>query len=468
MLNSHPASQNLSIYEQVADRIREEIVRGILTEGDRLPSTRQLAATLGVSRLTVHKAYQMLADEGIVIGQLGSGTFVAPLRHRETSRKFLSSFTEKGPLPDFEEVCRRSQILSFATHVPDLQLIDLSEFYAEQLRISQADSWNAFLPCWEGEPRLRDLFVRLFGLVGHVTERDRVLVRSWTSPSDTFLKYSTEPGDQILMDEPSFLLRSHYLKAFGLSAVGFYSPRDSADHLAEMLERESIRAVMISPYFGSGVGVCWEREQIRVLAEYCRRYDVPVFMGVSFGLLSFAELPQILSDFDGVEVWAALACPTILSPAISACALSVPASMVEEVSGAYIGNESMSQIGQLALASYLTSSLKDHLNKSRKEYLDRGVMLYQALRSALGVEFRVIRPTGGYGLVVEMPKAVDSAELFRAGLEANVAFMPGAFLCAESRNYDLVRFSFGSVRMNEIERGAERSARVLRRAVGLN
>src|SRR4051794_32055453 len=62
---------------QLADRVREQVLRGVLTRGLRLPSTRALAADLGGSRGVTEHAYDQLTAGGWLEGRAGSGTFVA-------------------------------------------------------------------------------------------------------------------------------------------------------------------------------------------------------------------------------------------------------------------------------------------------------------------------------------------------------------------------------------------------------
>ncbi len=64
------------IYRQIRDRVIAMIVDGSLAEGDALPSVRAVAAESQVNPLTVLKAYQQLADEGIVESRRGLGMFV--------------------------------------------------------------------------------------------------------------------------------------------------------------------------------------------------------------------------------------------------------------------------------------------------------------------------------------------------------------------------------------------------------
>lgn len=64
------------IYEQIKSQIRSVIMSGELTAGEALPSLRKLAKELRVSVLTVTRAYNELADEGLVENVQGKGTFV--------------------------------------------------------------------------------------------------------------------------------------------------------------------------------------------------------------------------------------------------------------------------------------------------------------------------------------------------------------------------------------------------------
>jgi Bacterial regulatory proteins, gntR family len=64
----------LPLTEQIAAQLRDVLTGGRLTAGERLPSTRALAAALGVSRTVVTAAYTQLFAEGWLEGRHGSGT----------------------------------------------------------------------------------------------------------------------------------------------------------------------------------------------------------------------------------------------------------------------------------------------------------------------------------------------------------------------------------------------------------
>jgi GntR family transcriptional regulator len=81
------------IYRQLRDRVVAMILEGALGAGDPLPSVRTVAADHRLNPITVLKAYQQLADEGLVESRRGRGMFVQPGAReallRDEREKFL-------------------------------------------------------------------------------------------------------------------------------------------------------------------------------------------------------------------------------------------------------------------------------------------------------------------------------------------------------------------------------------------
>ena len=65
------------IYEQVKDGLRQLIINGVLTEGSRLPSVRELAVSLTINPNTIQRAYRELEAEGYTVSVPGKGSYVS-------------------------------------------------------------------------------------------------------------------------------------------------------------------------------------------------------------------------------------------------------------------------------------------------------------------------------------------------------------------------------------------------------
>ena len=86
-------SEPKGIYLQIADQVRERILQGEWSAGERIPSIREMAVELGVNPNTVTRSYQALVDRQLIANQRGRGYFVGEdaVRHAlaEMKAEFL-------------------------------------------------------------------------------------------------------------------------------------------------------------------------------------------------------------------------------------------------------------------------------------------------------------------------------------------------------------------------------------------
>ena len=80
LIRVDPASPE-PLFEQLAAAVRGEVLRGSLTPGERLPSARDLAASLEINAHTVLHSYQLLRDEGLIDLRRGRGAIVTDRAH---------------------------------------------------------------------------------------------------------------------------------------------------------------------------------------------------------------------------------------------------------------------------------------------------------------------------------------------------------------------------------------------------
>ena len=85
----------IPIYEQIKEQIKTAIYSGELTEGEALPSIRQLARDLKISVITTTRAYNDLEQEGFIANMQGKGCFVKP-KNNELIREQALHEIENG------------------------------------------------------------------------------------------------------------------------------------------------------------------------------------------------------------------------------------------------------------------------------------------------------------------------------------------------------------------------------------
>ena len=84
------------VYEQIIKQVEEQVLTGILKEGDKLPSVRSLSVKLSINPNTIQRAYMTLEQEGLIYPVRGKGNFVAETTRIQEKSKgdFRKEFLE--------------------------------------------------------------------------------------------------------------------------------------------------------------------------------------------------------------------------------------------------------------------------------------------------------------------------------------------------------------------------------------
>ena len=93
------------LYEQICDKIKDLIISGVLSENDKIPSVRELAASLAINPNTIQKAYKELENEGYIYSLKAKGNFVSPRQQNADAGK-----TEELTL-SFDQLVREMKYL---------------------------------------------------------------------------------------------------------------------------------------------------------------------------------------------------------------------------------------------------------------------------------------------------------------------------------------------------------------------
>jgi DNA-binding transcriptional regulator YhcF (GntR family) len=102
-------NQPKGIYQQIAEQVRERIAGGEWMEGDRIPSVREMAVSLGVNPNTVTRSYQSLLESSIIENRRGIGYFVAAEAGARIMEEMRKQFIEKE-LPGIFRKMRKTGI----------------------------------------------------------------------------------------------------------------------------------------------------------------------------------------------------------------------------------------------------------------------------------------------------------------------------------------------------------------------
>ena len=138
---------NIPLYEQLYTYIRHDIVTGLLSPQEQLPSKRSLADNLGVSTITIENAYSQLLSEGYIYSVPRKGFYVSDisageLTARSTSRKRPGK--TDGPSEACQDNDRAAEIAAEKTEFFADFSVDFSREFSEEYRTIKDSNGCAF------------------------------------------------------------------------------------------------------------------------------------------------------------------------------------------------------------------------------------------------------------------------------------------------------------------------------------
>ncbi|MDQ7841194.1 MAG: PLP-dependent aminotransferase family protein [bacterium] len=476
-------------YIQIRNQLREQILRGDLPRGTRLPPERKMAQSLGVSRTTVVSAYDELAAEGLVEARVGRGTLIAtppsgltergsgvrPLAwtaHMTNLAKRLQGEKPAG-LYALAELCNRADLAQLCNGVPDSSLLPLDRIRQAceaVLRESAVAAVSAGAK--HGIAPLREVIASRLARAGIASDADRVVVINGAQQGfDLLVRLLTEPGDTVIVESPTYLGAIDTFQAEGLRVIGIPVDRDGmdVDQAEFVVARYRPRFIYTVPTFQNPTGTTMSLERREKLLGIARRYQVPIIEDDPFGDLYFDEPPPPrLKALDGSgHVLYLGTVSKVLASGLRVGWLVAPQPVVEAAARlkALSDSQPVSLSQHLVLEFMGRGWLDEHVDTMRAIYASRYRAMDAALRRHLPREASWTPPGGGISMWVELPQQVGAQELLDAAAPRGVVFLPGHYLYPGGGPSNTCRLNFSVPDEHEIGRGVEAMGSALRQVM---
>lgn len=241
--------------------LRDAVRSGRLAPGTQLPSSRELAADLGVSRGLVTDAYAQLTAEGYLTGRRGSGTWVtdACAAPGPAAAAVVPTDDRGGPT-------------DFRPGLPDLSLFPRSAWSATHRRVIARLPHRAFgYPDPRGLPELREALAELLARRrGVAADPDQVVVCSGVAQALTLLGMVLHGRGERAMavEDPGSPEHTGLLAATGLTAV--HVPVDEDGLRVDALAAAGVRSAVVTPCHQFPSGVAYSARRRAELTDWAR------------------------------------------------------------------------------------------------------------------------------------------------------------------------------------------------------
>ena len=419
-----PLSKNHGpLFRQVYLGLREAILTGAFDSGQKLPSTRDLAEQLGISRTVALLAYDQLLAEGFVIGRSGSGTYVHSGVGMRSSgsgdsaefrlSRFGSLASAASARVTFSELHTRSLPYDFAYGRSDSETFPFEMWRRILLRcarkapVSEFDYGPAI-----GNPALREaICTHLRRSRAVVCDPSQVIIVNGSQQAlDLIARVLIEPGDHVAIEDPSYQGTREILRAAGAHLLPVEVDREGLDP-AKLPTSAGIAFVTPSHQFPTGAILPLARRL--ALLEWAKGRNAVIVEDDYDGEFRYEGQPlESLQGLDreGRVIYIGTFSRTIFS-SLRIGYLIAPKRLVSAFTAAkWLCDRHTAMLEQHALAEFISGGIYGrYLRRVRRRNTARREVLLDCIHKHLGERVEITGDGAGAHIVL-WPRGIVSEE----------------------------------------------------------
>ncbi|WP_159726190.1 PLP-dependent aminotransferase family protein [Methylosinus sp. Ce-a6] len=465
------------LYLQIIHALIHDIRRGRLAPGVALPSSRELAESLGVNRKTIMLAYDDLVAQGWFTTQGTRGTFVsaelpealpAPRKSAPVDPKTPEFPFRAAPDPAFVPA---GDGLAIDDGLPDARLFSIDTLMrayrdagrraARGGRLSYGDPRGAF----ELRRAVADMLASHRGLV---VEADDICITRG-SQMGIFLaaRILVAPGDVALVEGLGYSAAREALAAAGAEVVGVGLDAEGVDvdDVERECRRRPVRAIYVTPHHQFPTTVSLTPERRLRLLDLAAKFEFAIIEDDYDHEFHFERQPLLpMASYAPGRVIYVGSLSKLLLPGLRIGYVAAPAPVARSMANAAAGVDRQGNaLTELAAADLIESGeLRRHVRKARQIYAQRRDDFGRLLGRAFGDAIRFSTPAGGLAFWATFRDEATLDALENGAVRSGVRFLSSTCFAAPPHRGRGLRLGFGSLDAAEAERAIAR----LRRAAG--
>jgi GntR family transcriptional regulator / MocR family aminotransferase len=422
------------LYRQLYLGFRRAILEGRLRAGERLPSTRDLAEQLSVSRTIVVMAFEQLLAEGFVEGRHGSGTFVSALGEKRradrvsSARLTFSRFGRAAALAgvrvDFPARNRAGLRYDFSCGRSPVERFPMETWrriLIQRTRRATVKSHQYGAP--SGDQALREAIAsHLRRSRAVICEASQVIIVNGSQQAlDLLSRVMLEPGDTVALEDPQY---QGGREAFRAAGARLYPVAVDGDGLIPAKLPKTARLAFVTPSHQFPTGAVLPLARRMALLEWSKRAGAVLIEDDYDGEFRYegqaVESLQGL-DTEGRVVYVGTFSRTVF-PALRIGYLIAPKPLVPALTGAkWLADRHTATLEQETLAEFIASGAYErHLRRARRTNAKRRAALLSAIEEFVGDHATVTGQRAGTHVVLWPKSKLTENEIIARAAEHEV------------------------------------------------
>lgn len=443
------------LYESIVNYFIENIEKGTILPGEKLPSLRKISDQFDVSLSTAVEAYRKLELFGYVEVKDRSGYSAKfPVKGDQIlspSKKFRSKTCEIEHIDEIIQLINQTmdkETAPFGVGTPASVKFPnkLINRYIVQT-IKSKPELNGSYVFGNGLAELRTELSRHFRpSVGVVSPDDIIVTNGCLEAINIALGAECEPGDLVAIESPCYFGLLHAIHHHGLKAIEVKTdPLNGicADALEELASTKKIKALISTPTAQNPLGFTMTDERKKEVLAICKKYNIRLIEDDVYGDIGFQKKrAKTYKYFDKNNI--VTYCSSFskfLGPGLRV-GWVMPAENTEK----YVRQKlslNLASVGlvQHAVASLLRNENLEKIGDSLSQYYQKNIQIYSnVLKSQLGDKVTLSRPTGSYFLWVRV-EGLDAIEAYKKAQKQKISFTPGPYFSANRQYQNYLRIN---------------------------
>lgn len=456
-------SEDTHKYAKIAEHIKNLIDKGLVVDGEKMPSIRVLSTFLDINKDTVVLAYKRLSQEGYLTQSLGSGSYA---KKRESIKNFRKEYSEIFQSISIDNSDEFIDLTSEITSAKFFEVEKLKEIFNEVLTrdgilaLSYNDS--------QGYKMLREVINDEFWM-GQNLLSNMLITSGAQQGIDIVSKSLININDGVIVEKPTYsgALAVFKLRKATVFEVGIEDDGIDVKALERILKKHRIKCLYTMSYFQNPTGISCSLEKKKKVLELARKYDFYILEDDYLSELMYGDMEYITyRKLDSERVIYVKSFSKIFLPGVRVGYLIAPSKFSEVLEHSKISSDiSTSSLMQRALEMYIRKGYwKKHIDRLKSEYSKRYNFIINLINERLSDYVEYVEPNGGLNIFLNIKNDVDidSKELFYKLIDRKIVITPGIMYYHSPREgTKSFKLGFSETDYDKIEKGIDNIKEIL-------